>query len=343
MLQYALRRVALLPVTLICLSIIVFSFMFFISPYARLAVFCNNPEALRTVNLDVLLHRYGLDKPVPAQYWTWLNRLFHADFGWSQSARMPVIQALLRYGTASIELLSLALIWALVGSIILGTYAAVHEQTFSDMLLRVASTVSLAIPEFIFGLVLLVVFYSSVNWFPPGRLSFWALNIVYSQGFITYTGLYTVDSLLNANFWVFLDALRHLFLPSLVVALGMWTTLFRLMRSSLLEVMHEEYVIVARAKGLTEAIVIRKHARRNALLPVITQAGITVVRSIGGIVIVESVFTFRGMGMFLVTAATTLDFPAILGISLVVGAFIILMNIVIDLGYAVLDPRIQYK
>lgn len=320
---------------------VIFSFNLFLSPYDRLAVFCSNPDALRSIDLEDLVHRYGLDKPIFEQYWIWLKGVLHGDLGWSQSARMPVGKALAKYICSTIELMSFALIWAIVGSIALGTLAAVHQEKLIDQVLRVFSTVSLAIPEFVLGLFLLLIFYALLGWFPPGRLSLWAQDVISAKEFVVYTNLYTVDALLNGRLDIFLDALRHIFLPSLTVAFGMWTTLFRLMRSSLLETLREEYVLVARSKGLPEKVVINKHARRNALLPYITQAGITIIRGLGGAVIVETVFNFRGMGMFLVTAATTLDFPAILGISLVIGVGIITMNLLIDILYTILDPRVR--
>jgi len=341
--SYILKRLLLLPVILVVLSIAIFSFNLALSPYDRLAVFCSNPDVLRTIDLEDLVHRYGLDKPMLEQYYVWLKALFHGDLGWSQSARLPVSEALARYIPATMELMICALMWTIGGSIALGTYAGTHQYKALDQTLCVISTISLAIPEFISGLFFLVIFYVLLSWFPPGRLGLWAQNVVASNAFVQYTNFYTIDSLLNGRLDVFIDALRHVLLPSLTVAFGMWTTLFRLMRSSLLETIREDYVLVARAKGLKEKTVINKHARRNALLPYITQAGITTVRGLGGAVIVESVFNFKGMGMFLVTAATTLDFPAILGVSLVIGVSIVLMNLVIDLLYTVLDPRVRLE
>jgi peptide/nickel transport system permease protein len=185
-----------------------------------------------------------------------------------------------------------------------------------------------------------VLFYAWLGWFPPGRLSSWAEDVVFLSGFKRYTGMNTVDGLLNGRPDVTLDALRHLILPALAYSIGLLSTLLRMTRSSLLETLHKEYVMTARAKGLEERIVIRRHARRNALLPVVTLAGSIVARMLGGAVIVETVFNYRGMGMFIVTAAQGLDFPAILGASLLIGVVIIMTNLVIDLLYMVLDPTV---
>lgn len=342
MLRYIIKRFLLLPVILLVLSAIIFSFNLFLTPADRLAVFVDNPDILRTVDLDELVKKYGLDRPIYIQYWEWLKGVLgQGNLGWSQSARMPVSQALGKYIAATIELMGLSLFWVFTGSIVLGTHAARFKDHLSDQILRVFSTISMAIPEFIFGLILLILLYVINDWFPPGRLSLWATNIVNSDAFTTFTGFYTIDSLLNLRFGIFLNSLRHLLLPSIAIAIGMWTKLFRLMRSSLLETVREEYVSVARAKGLRESVVINKHARINALLPFITQAGLTIIRGLGGAVVVETVFNFRGMGMFLVQAAKTLDFPAILGISMTIGVGIIIVNLLIDIIYTTLDPRVQ--
>jgi peptide/nickel transport system permease protein len=152
--------------------------------------------------------------------------------------------------------------------------------------------------------------------------------------------MYSIDGMLNGRFDIAWDAFKHLLLPALAYSIGLLSTMLRMMRSSLLETLSKEYVMTARAKGLVERIVIRKHARRNALLPVVTLAGSIIARMLGGAVIVETVFNFRGMGMFIVNAAQGLDFPAILGASLVIGVFIIVTNMIVDLLYVTLDPTV---
>jgi peptide/nickel transport system permease protein len=153
----------------------------------------------------------------------------------------------------------------------------------------------------------------------------------------------TIDALLNANIPVFLDAFRHLILPAFAYSLGLLSTILRLTRSSLLETLSKEYVMTARAKGLSEKIVIKRHARRNALLPIITVSGGIVARMLGGAVIIENVFNLNGMGTFIVAAAQGLDFPAILAFSLLIGIVTILINLLIDILYVILDPTINLE
>ncbi len=344
MLLYIVKRLAFLPLLLFALSVLIFSLVMFLSPYERLAVFIPNPETVSgSVSFEELIVRYGLDEPFYVQYRNWLAEVLKGNLGWSPSARMPVAEAIARQLPATIELMLAGFGIVFFGGVALGTYTAVRHNRAPDQAARVLTIFALSLPEFIFGLLLLVLFYAVLGWFPPGRLSMWAEDIVYSGDFRRFTGMNTVDGLLNGNFPVFLDALRHMVLPAIAYSLGLLSTILRLTRSSLLETLGKEYVLTARAKGLTEKIVVNRHARRNALLPVITVAGGIVARMLGGAVIIETVFNFRGMGSFIVDAAQGLDFPAILGFSLMIGVVIILTNLVIDILYVVLDPTISFE
>lgn len=341
MLWYVARRLAVLPLVLFLLSLLIFSLVLFLNPYERLAVFIPDADVVGgNIPFDELVTRYGLDRPFHEQYLHWLSGLLHGNLGWSPSARLPVGRALATYFPATLELMLLGSVLVFAGGIGLGTYTAVRHNRLADQTARVASILGVSLPEFVFGLALLVVFYGWLGWFPPGRLSQWAEDVVYLGSFRRYTGMNTVDGLLNGRLDVSLDALRHLVLPALAYSVGLLASLLRMMRSSLLETLNKEYVLTARAKGLLERVVIRKHARRNALLPVVTLAGSIVARMMGGAVIVETVFNYRGMGMFIVTAAQGLDFAAILGVSLVIGVFIVVTNLVIDLLYVALDPTV---
>jgi peptide/nickel transport system permease protein len=342
MVRYILRRLAMLPVILALLSLLVFSLVMFLSPYERLAVFIPNPDAIGAdVPLDELVARYGLDRPFYVQYYEWLKGVLHGNLGWSPSARMPVGKALAAYFPATLELMLLGGVIIFAGGVFLGTRSAIHHNGVFDQMTRVGTSVGVSLPIFIFGLLLLVVFYAWLGWFPPGRLSSWAEDVIFLGRFKRYTGLNLVDSLLNGRSDIFLDALRHLILPAVASSIGLLSTVLRMMRSSLLETLNKDYVNTARAKGLLERLVIKRHARRTALLPVVTLAGSIVAKMIGGSVVVETVFNYRGMGLFVVTAALGLDFPAILGASLLIGFLIIITNLIIDILYFVLDPTIE--
>jgi peptide/nickel transport system permease protein len=188
---------------------------------------------------------------------------------------------------------------------------------------------------------MLMIFYVGLGWFPPGRMSDWAAIIVRSPGFHSYTGLLTFDALLNGELNVFWDALRHMVMPILTLSYISWATFLRVTRSSMLETLRMEYVVTARAKGLTEHDVIFKHAQPNAMISVVTLAGFTVVGLLGGVVITETVFNYPGIGQAAAQAAANLDVVTVLGFALFNGLVLIVANLVVDVLYAVVDPRVR--
>jgi len=191
------------------------------------------------------------------------------------------------------------------------------------------------------GLLLLMIFYGWLGWFPSGELSNWAARIVDSPQFVRYTGMNAIDAILNGNLAVLGDTLRHLILPVFTLAYVQWALLLRVMRSSMLETLRQDYITTARAKGVAERVVIKKHARANALLPVITIAGVMVAGLLRGVVITETIFNYHGLGLFAVQAAQQLDFSAIIGFALFTGMLMILTNLIVDLLYAYIDPRVK--
>ncbi len=178
----------------------------------------------------------------------------------------------------------------------LGVKAAENHNGHFDQAARIFSIVGASFPVFVFGLLVLMIFYARLNWFPPGRVSDAALQVINSSQFIQYTHLVTIDSLLNGRIDIFLDAMRHMILPILTLSYVNWATFLRVTRSSMLETLRQEYVTTARAKGLPERDVINKHARPNALIPVATIAGFQVIGLLGGVVITETVFNYPGIG-----------------------------------------------
>jgi peptide/nickel transport system permease protein len=180
-----------------------------------------------------------------------------------------------------------------------------------------------------------------LGWFPPGNLSLWADEIVKSATFNNYTHLLTIDALLNGRIDIFWDALRHILGPIIAISWLWWANLLRITRSSMLEVLRRDYIRTARSKGLPERMVINKHARRNALIPVVTTAGQMVIGLLTGVVIVEMVFVRTGLGSFAATAAQQLDYASIMGVLLFTSFMLIIGNLIIDVSYAFIDPRIR--
>ena len=235
--------------------------------------------------------------------------------------------------------------WAIAPVILvgiwLGVQAAVHHNGFIDQAGRMFSIIGTSFPTFVFGLLALMVFYATLQWFPPGRLSTEMQAVVSSPSWKSYTTLLTIDALLNARFDVFIDALRHMILPILTLSYIHWAVFLRVTRSSMLETLRQEYVTTARAKGLRENDVVYKHARPNAMISVVTLAGFTVVGLMGGVVITETVFDYPGIGKAAAEAAGQLDVITVLGFALFNGFILIMANLVVDILYAVVDPRVR--
>ncbi len=340
MTTYIVRRLLILPLVLFGLTVMIFGMLQLLDPVERAALYVSSPPRTASALQDII-HKYGLDQPIYVQYVNWLNNDLHGDFGWSKTAEMPVMDAIKTYFPATSELALWSFIPIIVIGIWIGIQAAIHQNTIVDQAARVFSIIGYSFPTFVFGLLVLLFFYANLQWFPPGRLSDWANAIVYSSNYHQYTGMVTVDSLLNGQVGVFLDALRHLFLPALTLAYVDWALILRVTRSSMLEVINQDYVRTARAKGLTWRRVINKHARPNAMIPVATIGGLLLVGLLNGVVITETIFDFHGMGFFVARAALNFDAVSVLGVTIFDGALLVLANLVVDIMYAYLDPRIR--
>ena len=343
MTAYIIRRLLLLPLILFGVSMIIFSMMQLLGPDKLLAAYVNPNvfDKLSDEELEALKEKYGLNDPLVVRYAKWLNGVLHGDLGWSVVGKTYVKDALLQRIPYTAEL-ALYAVFPVVGvGIWLGIVAAVNRERFLDHAIRIFAVVGWSFPDFVFGLFVLMVFYSWLGWLPPGNLSLWADEVVKSPSFHRITNLLTVDSLLNGRIDIFWDALRHLIGPIMTISWLWWAYLLRITRSSMLEVLNKEYIRTARAKGLDERVVIHKHAKRNALIPVTTVGGAMVINLFAGTVIVEVIFNRTGLGSFTAQAATQLDYAAIMGSALFYSTILVLGNLVIDVLYAVIDPRIR--
>ena len=345
MVTYILRRLLLLPVVLIGVTLLIFMLLQLLSPFSRLAMFITDPNQLKQgpEQLQEMVEALGLDDPAPVQYWRWLKQVAGGDLGWSESARQPVVSALKSRLPGTLELALLAVIPVIFGGIWLGKLTAVYQNRPFDHIGRVVAIVGWSFPTFVFGLLAIMIFYGVLGWFPPGRISIGALRIVNSDAFTSYTGMYTIDGIINGEWSVVWDALRHLIMPVISLAYLSWALIMRVMRSSMLEALRQDYVTTARAKGLTEKVIINKHAKRNALLPVTTIAGTMFAGLMGGVVITETVFNRPGLGRFAASAATQLDIPSVLGFALFNGILFVSMNLIVDVLYAYFDPRVRLE
>jgi peptide/nickel transport system permease protein len=256
--------------------------------------------------------------------------------GISISTRQPVLLDLRQHLPATIEIAVAAMLLSLVTGIPLGMLAAVNRERPIDQAARVASLVGVSTPVFWLGLVAIVVFYAHLGWAPaPGRLS----PTITPPPFVT--GFVLVDAMLGRRWDAAADWLGHLVLPAVVLSSYSLGIVTRMMRGSMLEVLGEDYVRTARAKGVTRWAVVVRHAARNALIPIITIVGLSFGGLLSGAVVTETVFSWPGLGLYAFSSATSLDFPAIMGSGIIVAGVYVLVNLVVDVAYAFFDPRIR--
>jgi len=352
MIAYIIRRLMLLPITVVGVTILIFGMLQLLSPVERSALYVRDIPHTEGA-LDATIRRYGLNDPFVVQYWRWLvgradpvtgetvGGVLRGDLGYSRTGNQDVIDLLLHRLPATVELALWSIVPIIGVGIWLGVQAAVNHNKLIDQVARIFSIVGYSFPSFVFGLLVLLIFYARLEWFPPGRLTDWASQIVQSDAFTRYTQLNTVDALLNGRLDIFADALRHMVLPVLTLSYIQWALLLKITRSAMLEALRQDYVTTARAKGLAERDVINGHARPNALIPVATVSGLTIVGLLNGVVFTETIFNYPGIGSAAADAAISLDVLTVLGFVLFTATLLIVTNLVVDVMYAFLDPRVR--
>lgn len=333
-LSYLLRRLVGFAAVMIGISIITFGLSHLVP--ADPAVVALGDHATEA-QIEAFREKYGLNKPVPEQYWIYVSGLLRGDLGISLRTRRPVADDLRNFFPATFELALAALVFSILIGVPAGVISATSRNRPPDHVVRVVSLIGGSVPIFWLGLILIGFFYGRLGWLPGGARI---------DKFIppppTVTGLFTVDSLLAGDSIAFWSSLHHLFLPAL--ALGYFSTaiIARMMRSSMLEVLNQTYVLAARAKGLRQWRVVWRHAARNALIPIVTTIGITFGSLLSGAVLTETIFSWPGLGRYATSSAINLDFPAVMGVTLLAALVYTVANLIVDLGYHWLDPRIHH-
>jgi peptide/nickel transport system permease protein len=279
---------------------------------------------------------YGLDKPFPVRYLIYLKHLFHGDLGQSSLTHDAVTHDLGQFIPATAELALYSILFAAIVGVTFGVIAGLRRNRPTDHALRVASLAGISMPTFWIALIVLYVGFYRLGWFPGGQ----RLDPGTSPP-PSVTGMYTVDALLDGNVGLFGTAFHHLLLPALVLAAFNVSLLTRFTRSAVLEVVGNDYVRAARAKGMPERIVVRRYILRAALPAVVTVLGLVFANVLTGAVLVEKIFSWPGVGQYAYQAAVNVDVPAIAGVSLFVAAVYVTVNFVVDILYGVIDPRIR--
>jgi peptide/nickel transport system permease protein len=329
--DYVIRRLLKLPLVLLAVTIIVFGLSRLGgNPVAIYVEHEMSPEEIAEIE-----ERFGLDDPLPVQYVKWLGGVVQGDLGWSGVSVAPVSEVLPSRFIATMELAAFGMLIAVALGVGLGTYAGSHRNKLSDHITRVITVSGASLPLFWFALMMLILFYLVVPIAPLGRFN----EDIY-DGIVHFTGFYTVDSVLNLNGAAFVDALTHLALPAFVLGFEGMAVIARMMRSSLVEELGEDYVDSARAKGLPERTVIRRHARRNAFVPTVTVIGLGFGVLLQGSVVVEVVFRWPGLGRWATDAVLRGDRATVMAFVLVTSIVFLVVNLIVDVVYAYLDRRV---
>ncbi|MFN8489446.1 MAG: ABC transporter permease [Caldilineaceae bacterium] len=335
MLHFLIRRLLLLLFVIWGISLITF-LLARVVPADPARLIAGPRASLAAV--AVVRHDYGLDRPVGAQYLRYMLNLLRGDLGRSFSSRRLVTEDLRDFFPATLELTLASLLLATLLGLPLGVLTALWRNSSLDYAGRLFATIGLALPPFWIGLMAQLVFYSGLTLLPVGgRLS---QDVVAPPAI---TGLYTLDSLFTGQWRTFGDALAHLILPAVVLSFSTTAVFVRLVRATLLEVLAQDYMRTARAKGLATQVVVLRHALRNALLPVLTIGGLQLGLLLSGTLLVEAIFSWPGLGRYSAQSIISADYNGIMGVTIVLAVIYLLVNTVVDLLYAWLDPRIHYR
>lgn len=330
--SFILKRLALMVLVIFGVLIIVFVVTRIIPADPVGAILGGNaPPA----TVDAMRHQLGLDKSIFAQLLDYLGGLLRGDLGTSLVSSRPVLTDILEYLPATIELAISSIIFAILLGILLGLLSAVFRNHFIDHFSRVFSILGISLPGFWLGLILILIFYYKLGWLPSGGQYDMFLFPTRT------TGLILLDAVIHGEWDVFWNGIKHLILPTFILGYSSTASIARIMRASMLDVLHQNYIRTARAKGLPRKMVIMRHALKNALIPVITIIGLEFGSLLSGAVLTETIFAWPGLGRYIVNSLLTLDYPAVSGGTIFIALIYSVVNLVVDILYAVADPRMR--
>ena len=334
--RYILKRLLQLVPVLLGISLLVFAFLHLIPGDPALVLLGDraNPD-----QVAALRERMGLNEPLPLQYLSFLGSLLRFDLGESIFTGIPIWDEIRLRWPATFELSVAAMLIALLVGIPAGVIAAVRKNSLIDNLTMSGSLLGVSMPVYWLGLLLVYLFAVNLQWLPPsGRI-----GIEAGYSFEPITGFFIFDALVQGNFAALKNILAHLLLPAVTLSTIPLAILARITRSAMLEVLSQDYIRTARAKGLLELFVIGKHALKNAMLPVVTIVGLEFGTRLGGAILTETIFSWPGIGKWIYEGILQRDYPVVQGGVVFVALVFVLVNLLVDISYAFLDPRIQYK
>jgi len=344
--QFLIRRFLLIPISLLVITMVLYGGVMLTPPEARAELYMPKGGKMTEEQAEhlrfLIIERYHLREPFHIQYAFWIKSLLQGAWGYSPNLIDDVLPALLQRTPVTLELALYSLLLFVPLGIASGLVSGWKPKHAFDNVFRPLAYISTSMPTFIFAMVLLVIFYVNLHWFSPERISMPLSFEIREAGFQNYTGLLSIDSLLNGRFDIYLDSLRHLFMPVLALSIYHWATLSRVIRATVMGEKNKEYIIAARARGVAEEKVLWKHAFSNVLSPALTSVGISAATILSGVFVIEIIFGFRGISEVLVQSVGGVpDAPAALGFAIYSVIIILLLMFFIDVLQAVLDPRVR--
>jgi len=331
---HIIRRLPWMVAIFVCVSLITFTLSHVVP--ANPAAYMAGVGASQS-QVDAIQHALGLDKPLPVQYAIYMRGLLHLDLGTSIRTRQPVAAELFSYLPATLELILYSFLLYMISGIALGIIAAIFRGSWLDVSIRILVTIATSLPVFWVGLVLQLIFFVGLGWLPiGGRIG------VRDPQPRTITGFYTVDALLAGDIPLFVTVIQHLILPVVAITFSLLAVGARLTRAAFIEEMDQQYVVTARGKGLARRKIVFKHILRNTLNPILTTSGVQLGYLFSWIVLVEVVFQWPGIGLYAYQSFQVFDYAPIMGLTLLITVFFVMINLIIDVLYPVLDARVEY-
>ena len=329
---YIVKRLFLMIIVMLGVATIVF-FITHVIPADPVGAILGGNAPIELV--DQMRHQLGLDKSIPLQFINYMEGIVHGDFGVSLKTNRSVLKDIIDFFPATIELAIVSMIFATIVGVVLGILSAVYRNKVIDHFSRVFSILGVSMPVFWLGLLLLLLFYYRLGWLPGGGRN--SLFIFPPH----ITGLVLLDSAIAGDWTSFWDGLRHIILPAFVLGYASAASIARIMRASMLDILRQDFIRTAKSKGLSKRVVIYRHAVKNALIPVVTIIGLSFGSLLSGAVLTETIFSWPGLGRYIVNALLVLDYPAVTGGTLFIAFIYSLANLIVDISYAVLDPRMR--
>lgn len=347
MVRFLFRRLALIPITLVLATAALFAIVSIAPTEERAMLYFPRTNARMTEAtverlIERIIEEHGLNDPFPIQYARWLGNLLHGEWGYSPTLGADVLPALLYRAPATAELTLYAILLLVPFGLISGVVSAARRDTLTDHTFRLSAFGATSTPPFIMGLMLISVFYVAVHWFPPGRLSLAQATAVRGANFVSITGMYTIDGILNNRIDITLDAFRHLLLPVATLAVAHWATLGRVTRSAMIEALGARFTAAARARGVQPRAVVWRHAFLNAIIPGLTSSALSAASLVTGVFVVEVIFDINGLSELLIRSFQSApDAPMAVGISVFSILLVLPIILILDVVQAILDPRVR--